>query len=398
MVVTIPSILISLGFLPNHYEMLYGLCQRDTLVIQQMGFSVKYCADYLISFSLLTLLTISGIVTLIFWRKSDDWMALLTVSMLIPIVVIITEFNALVVVPTAWEKPVTFVRIIGPALFIVYGFIFPDGRFVPRWGSVISFFGILLCLSWAIFPESPINTYNIETWPLGFFVSGALYIGGVLAQLYRYFRVSNPIFKRQTSWIVLGWTTAILIYMGVFLPLSIFPELNLPGKPRIIYTLIANPVIQAALLFAISCIAISILRYRLWDIEFFIRRTLQYALLTGLLALIYFSGIVVIQLIISPLTGETNFPIITVITTLGIAALFTPLRHRVQDFIDRRFFRKKYDTEQTLAQFALIARDEVDMDKLTAALLGVVEETMQPERVTLWIKNSTQRRGEAKLN
>jgi hypothetical protein len=388
LMVTFPSILISLGFLPIQYEMLYGFCERDKLNLHQMGFSVEFCAGYLISINLITLLAISGIVTLIFWRKSDDWMALLTVSLLIPIGVIITEFNAFAIVPTEWYKPVTFVRVIGPALFIVYGFIFPDGRFVPRWGSIISLLGVLLCLSWAVFPESPFNTYNLETWPLGFVISAALYVGGVLAQLYRYFRVSNPVYKKQTSWIVFGWSTAILVYTGVFLPLSFFPELNQPGRPRILYTLTSNLAIQVALLFAISCIAVSILRYRLWDIQLIIRRTLQYTLLTSIVALVYISGVVIFQKILEPLTGSTNSPLVTVFTTLGVAALFNPLRYQVQDLIDRRFFRKKYNVEQTLANFAGIARDEVNMDKLTTALLSVVKETMQPEKVSLWLRPS----------
>lgn len=135
-------------------------------------------------------------------------------------------------------------------------------------------------------------------------------------------------------------------------------------------------------------IGISILRHRLYDIDVIIRRTLQYAFLTGLLALAYFGGVVVLQTLFNPLTGSTNSPLVTVITTLGIAALFNPLRHRVQDFIDRRFYRKKYNAEQALAQFAATARDEVDMEKLTAALLRVVEETVQPEKASLWLKAS----------
>jgi hypothetical protein len=137
--------------------------------------------------------------------------------------------------------------------------------------------------------------------------------------------------------------------------------------------------------------AIAILRFRLFDIDVIIRRTLQFAILTGLLALTYFGGVVIIQGILSPLTGSSNSPLVTVITTLGIAALFNPLRIRVQDFIDRRFYRKKYNAEQALAQFAATARDEVDMDKLTSALLSVVEDTMQPEKVSLWLKKTKKR-------
>ena len=153
---------------------------------------------------------------------------------------------------------------------------------------------------------------------------------------------------------------------------------------------IANAVVMigTVILFAgiPLIIGITVFKYRLYDIDIIIRRTLQYAIVTGILALTYFGGIVILQGILGPLTGEFNSPVVTVITTLAIAGLFNPLRIRVQDFIDRRFYRRKYDAEQTLARFAATARDEVDMEKLTTALLDVVKETMQPEKVSLWIK------------
>lgn len=130
-------------------------------------------------------------------------------------------------------------------------------------------------------------------------------------------------------------------------------------------------------------LGIAVMRYRLFDIDVIIRRTTSYAILTGLLVLVYFGSVVVLQRLLSPVTGESTIAV--VLSTLLIAALFLPLRRRVQSAIDRRFFRQKYDAEQVLAQFAATVRDETDLDELTAELVRVIQETMQPELVSVWL-------------
>jgi hypothetical protein len=133
--------------------------------------------------------------------------------------------------------------------------------------------------------------------------------------------------------------------------------------------------------------AIAILKYRLYDIDRIINRTLVYGSLTAMLALLYFGGVTATQALLRTLTGEEQLPqLVVVASTLLIAALFNPLRHRIQGFIDRSFYRRKYDAAKTLEAFSAKLRDETDLDALRNDLVGVVRETMQPAHVSLWLR------------
>ena len=136
-------------------------------------------------------------------------------------------------------------------------------------------------------------------------------------------------------------------------------------------------------------IGVAILRYRLYEIDLIVNRTLVYGSLTVLLVALYFGGIVVLQRVFVALTGQQS-TLAVVASTLLIAALFTPLRRRIQSFIDRRFYRNKYDARKTLEAFSAKLRDQTDLDALKADLVVVVRETMQPTHVSLWLRPTTE--------
>jgi hypothetical protein len=134
-------------------------------------------------------------------------------------------------------------------------------------------------------------------------------------------------------------------------------------------------------------VGIAILRYRLYDIDLLINRTLVYGTLTATLGAVYFVGVATGQMILRAVTGQEQQPqLAVVVSTLAIAALFNPVRQRIQSFIDSRFYRQRYDAARTLDAFSARLRDETDLDSLNAELITVVKETMQPEHVSLWLR------------
>jgi hypothetical protein len=194
--------------------------------------------------------------------------------------------------------------------------------------------------------------------------------------------VKDPVGRSQFKWMLAGVSSFLIGIVGWLVSAYLFPETMNNGNW--LFTTICWLLLPV-------CMAIGITRYHLFDIDIIIRRTLVYTLLTGFLGLIYFGGVALIQRILTANRGLPNpaseqpSTIVIVVTTLAIAALFNPLRRRLQDFIDRRFYRQKYDSEKALADFAAAARSETDLSQLANQLTGTVRETMQPIQVGLWL-------------
>ncbi len=265
--------------------------------------------------------------------------------------------------------------------WVLWIYLFPNGQAVPRstWRPVIFFFsafmgGQVLSLLGVLEILPPqIDTFLATVGP---FLSLPVFGFVLYAQVYRYRHLSNLVERQQTKWFLF----AIAIFFVGIVGFAMFPE---PVRTSVI----AQNILAIFFLIFPLAVALAILRYRLFDIDLIIRRTLQYSLLTGLLGLVYFGSVVLLQAVFRSASGETS-SLAIVLSTLLIAALFAPLRQRVQNVIDRRFYRKKYDAQQVLAQFAQTARDEVEIETLTAELQRVVQETMQPQQISVWLKKT----------
>jgi hypothetical protein len=219
-----------------------------------------------------------------------------------------------------------------------------------------------------------------------------VWIGGLLAlavacavALFVRYRRANDTEREQIKWLLYACAVFLVVYVGGFVS-GLGGTASLGGYIWGVFFGLSVIALPAA-------IGIAILRYRLYDIDLVINRTLVYVSLTATLIALYFAGIVLMQRFFDLLTGQQS-TLAVVASTLLIAALFTPLRRRIQSFIDRRFYRSKYDARKTLEAFSAKLRDETDLEALSSDLVGVVRETMQPAHVSLWLRTETSPKGE----
>jgi hypothetical protein len=332
-------------------------------------------------FFIVVLLVFFGSAALILRRRFNDRMAMLVGLALVTFPLNLTggaEAEFLAAHP-AWRVPLGLRDVLtGFSVIMLLLYLFPDGRFLPRWTRILFVAWIVLGITSSFFVEESL----LNSGPL-FAVFFALLASGVVAQVYRYRRVSGPIERQQTKWVILGLTGTV---SGALL-WAIVHQYVIPSyesAPGYLDEATA-PVITILIFFFPVCVVFAVLRYRLYDIDVVINRALVYGMLTAGLVSSYFGVVVGLQAAIRAATGQES-AVAVVASTLAIAALFLPLRRRLQDFIDQRFYRRRYDATRTLTRFAATSRDEVDLARLSGALVSVVQETMEPAHVSLWLR------------
>jgi len=391
-VYVISAVIIVLSGIPDYYQRVttrtvptiqFGSEEQvsNALIAKnasERGLTLEQYAIYTILYSLFNLVVFGGAALLILWKARGNWFAWYTVFILlfIPTGGTLNEINQ---VSQAMGRFYGVGAILWP-LYLLYLYLFPNGRALPKWtrGPMVA----IIALHFALMVAGYLINFGIgveifSVWENLFFV--VILVGFPLilvSQMLRYRAHSTPVERFQTKWFIgtlafyIILTTIVTIFTGS-LSLDEFGWWgDLSG--------------MISFLIPISLV-ISILRYRLWDIDLIIRRTLVYTVLTATLALVYFGLVILLERTLSSLVGSSG-QVATVISTLAIAALFTPLRRRVQDFIDRRFYRRKYNAEQALAQFAATARAETDLEALSAQVVDIVQHTMQPEKIGIWLK------------
>jgi hypothetical protein len=357
--------------------------------LERMGLSLGDYVAFSFTVIIISTLLSYAIAALLVWRRSDDWMVLLVSLMLM-------GFG-----PGTISNGIRFSQWFGPALaahvssfldqinlaiLVLVFFLFPTGRFVPRWTRWIMFMGMGVSIYLIFVPRFDAPAFVNVISGVGYIT---ILLSLVIAQVYRYRRVSTPAQRQQTKWVVYSLAVTIILAVGLLsIPQFVFHTFTQPGS---LYTLVGNILANALLTLIPISFGVAILRYRLYDIDILINRTLVYLTLTAILALIYIGSIITVQSLLRGILNQ-NSNVAIVVSTLAIAALFQPLRHHIQALIDRRFYRRKYDAARTLEAFSTTLRDEVDLATLREHLLAVVEETMQPVHVSLWLRG-TEREG-----
>jgi hypothetical protein len=293
-----------------------------------------------------------------------------------------TTIYPLDTMPSLWLLPAVVLNMLAFILLFLVFCLFPTGRFVPRWiGWLAVLFSVLLlgALIVGYFDLAFLNQFL----SLGLSLVVYCFLGGlVVAQLYRYHSVSSRIERQQTKWIVFGLTATYLIEFVINIGSDLFPSVFSTTSPANVILLPLGNVVP--ILIPLS-FGFAILRFRLWDIDLIIRRTLVYGALTVILTGVYVGLVIGLQALLRGMLNQGS-GVAIVLSTLAIAALFQPLRRRIQRIIDRRFYRSKYDAAKTVAAFSATLRQEVDFDQLREQLLAVVQETMQPAHVSLWLR------------
>src|SRR5258708_7437699 len=315
--------------------------------LQHLGLSMDFYATFIIVLTIIFEFGYVAIGAVIFWRKSDERVALVTSLYLVTFGAAFQGFNVLTLQPGLHVLSLGM-AFIGNVCAAFFFYLFPTGHFAPRWTRWL----LVVWIAYWGYTNSLLGSILTGSGLIDLLAFFGLLVSVVAIQVYRYRRVSTPAQRQQTKWVVYGLSVAL---GGLLLLRTVGFVLSL--HLGIIANLVVEGLVYLILLLVPLSIGIAMLRARLFDIDVLINRTLVYGSLTVLLVGLYVGLILALQALVGGFTGSlSQQPLVIVASTLVIAALFQPLRRRLQNIIDRRFYRRKYDAAKVIAAFSSTLR------------------------------------------
>lgn len=360
------------------------LTPAQARVFAKAGLSVSGYGILMVAVDTFTRLVWFALGVLIFVRRSDDPMALVVSGFLVTFgtaTFATSGVEVLISTHPAWWLPARGVQVLGEVGAVLFFLLFPNGRFAPRWTRWLAVAFLVFQVPQDLAPELYSGLLPVPESAQGAVFMG-LVLGMVGVQVYRYRNVYSPLERRQTRWVIVGATLSILALFGILAPMWLLPQLWASSSLLMYLIGIFVPFIMLPIPLSIG---VAVLRSGLFDIDVVINRALVYASLTAVLIVVYVGGVVGLQAILRTLTGQES-QLAVVASTLAIAVLFNPIRHRLQSLVDRRFYRSKYDAAKTLEAFSARLRRETDLDTLSRGLVLVTREALQPEHASLWLR------------
>jgi len=339
----------------------------DFLLVSNLALSVLFVASY------------TGIAGIIFWRKSNEWIAMLSAFTFLLIVLDVLTPPPEVLNSNAWLNWLfALIGCLRWTSFLAFLLLFPNGKFVPRWTRFVLLGWIALQIPWNFFPASPLSP---QAWPapLTLLVELGAWVTGFCVQVYRYRRISNQVQRQQTKWVVFGVAAWVLIAIGGSLPGAFFPSLQ---QSQVFNNLVVEPVEIIAYILIPLSIGIAILRYRLWDIDVIINRTLVYVTLTACVIGIY---ALVVGSLGALLQARGSF-LISLLATGLIAVLFQPLRTRLQKGVNRLLYGQRDEPHVVLSQLNQRLEATLAPDAVLPAIVETVAQALKLPYAAILLK------------
>lgn len=349
-----------------------------------------FVSVYTLLFDTIVALAFLNAALVVFWRKSNDWLAIF-------VSITLATFGATVTTNgmdyTQLNSPmmkfaVDALSTLGIVSFVLMLYIFPDGRFVPRKMKYVAIPLVAWAITWPIFPDFSIFHLTKFSVPIQFGAYVALFGTGVFAQTYRRACVATAIEKQQTRWIMSGLTSAFWGLIVIALLNISMPHLAANSVLAITLSLIGMTFYCLTMIAVPISISVSITHFRLWDLDPIIHRTMVYGALTALLGAFYIFDVTLFQWIFRTVTGQQS-DLAIVASTLLMAAVFRPMQVRMKSFIDRRFYREKVDFRTALMDFAQEVRTIIDLPELLGALVNRISDLLHVRHVVLFKYSNT---------